>query len=318
MVLHNLRLALRTLVRTPAFSITVILTLALAIGANSAVFSAIDAVLLKPLPFPEADQLMRLTHRTPRTTETAVAPIRLGEWARMNTSFQAITGYYTEDVSELSGDLPEKLKRANVAPRFLEVWGVAPMLGRDFSPEDHRFGSPGVILISERFWRRHMGADPGAIGRQLRFAQGSGTIAGIMPASFLFPDRDVDIWSPVFMDAPYAQARFATWFTTIGRLKPGVSLEQARENLAAVQVTLGREHGLPDSELTVQVQPLKETAVGNVRSSLWLLFGGVSVLLLIACTNIAALLLARATQREHEWQCDTRWGRAGCRSACIC
>jgi putative ABC transport system permease protein len=296
----NIRHVARSLAKAPAFTITVVLTLGLGIGANTAVFSAIDAVLLRPLPFPEADQLMLVEQHNARNGDTFVAPVRLSDWNRLNTSFSAITGYYTQDSSELSGPLPERLKQAFVAPKFLTVLGVLPALGRDFSPEESRFGGPNAMLISDRFWRRRFNADPGAVGRQLRFGQSSYTIAGVMHASFLFQDRDVDLWSPVFMDAPYAQGRQNTWFTTIGRLRPGVTLEQARADMASVQANLGREFGRPDSDLTVQVQPLKETAISGVRQSLWVLFGAVSLLLLIACTNIAALLLARAARRRQQ------------------
>src|SRR5262245_21415869 len=291
----NLRIAVRTLARTPAFTVTVVLTLALGIGANSAVFSAINAVLLKPLPFPEADQLMQLNQRSSRNANTFVAPVRLRDWDRMNSAFRAITGYYTQDSSELTGDLPEKVKQAFAAPGFLEVWGVAPARGRDFTTDEMRFGGPNAILISDGFWRKRFNGDPGAVGKRLRFGETFYTIVGVMPASFLFPDRDVEVWSPVFMDAPYAQNRQATWFTVIGRLKQGATLEQARANMAAVQTDLGRAYGLPDSELTVEIKPLKETAIGEVKQSLWVLFGSVTLLLMIACTNVAALLLARAT-----------------------
>jgi putative ABC transport system permease protein len=297
---RHLRLAVRTLVKTPGFTATVVLTLALGIGANTAVFSAINAVLLKPLPFPDGDQLMQINQRSSRNANTFVAPARLRDWDRMNSSLRAITGYYTQDSAELSGDLPEKVKQAFVAPRFLEVWGVAPAIGRDFTNDELRFGGPDAMLISDSFWRKRFNADPNVLGKRLRFRLTSYTIVGVMPASFLFPDRDVEVWSPVFMDAPYAQNRQATWFNVIGRLKPGVTLEQARADMAAVQHDLGRAYGVPDSELTVEILPLKEIAVGGVRQSLWVLFGSVSLLLLIACTNIAALLLARAAHRQHE------------------
>src|SRR5215471_19897003 len=296
----NVRYLARSLAKAPAFTITVVLTLALGIGANAAVFSAIDAVLLRPLPFPAADQLMLMEQRNPRNADTFVAPVRLSDWNRLNTSFSGITGYYTQDSSELSGPLPERLKQAFVAPKFLEVLVVSPALGRDFTPEESRFGGPNAMLISDRFWRRRFNSDPAAVGKPLRFGQMSYTIVGVMPASFLFHDRDVDLWSPVFMDAPYAQSRQVTWFTTIGRLRPQVTLEQARADLTSIQARLGRDFGLPDSELTVQIRPLKETAIGGVRQSLWVLFGAVSLLLVIACMNIAALLLARAAKRQQQ------------------
>jgi putative ABC transport system permease protein len=247
-----------------------------------------------------ADQLVLVEQHNPRNPDTFVAPARLRDWNRLNTSFSAITGYYTQDSSELSGPLPEHLKQAFVAPRFLDVLGVLPALGRDFTPEESRFGGANAMLISDRFWRRRFNADRGAVGKQLRFGQSSYTIAGVMPASFLFQDRDVDLWSPVFMDAPYAQSRQNTWFIAIGRLKPGVTLERARADMTSVQASLGRDFGLPDSELTVQIQSLKETAISGVRQSLWVLFGAVSLLLLIACTNIAAMLLARAAKRRQQ------------------
>src|ERR1043166_198200 len=147
---RNLRPAARGLAKTPAFTPTVVLTLALGIGANSAGFSAIFAVLLRPLPFPESDQLVKLAQSHPKIPQPFVAPVRLEEWNRLNNTFQAITGHYTEDASEISGELPEKLKLALVAPRFLQVWGIAPALGRDFSPQEERFGGPNAVLISDR------------------------------------------------------------------------------------------------------------------------------------------------------------------------
>ena len=298
----NLKSAFRFLRKSPSFSLTVILTLALGIGANSAVFSAIDAILFKPLPFPNGDQLMRLLQRQPKLKgpNTFVAPVRLEEWNHMNSTFQAITGYYSEDDSETSGALPEKLTHALVAPRFLQVWGVAPALGRDFNLEEERFGGPEAVLISDGFWRRRFNGDPATVGRQLHFGTYSYTIIGVMPASFLFPLRGVDLWSVSAPDAPHARSREYTWFKVIGRLKPGVSVAEAQANLAAVQAQLGKAFPKTDADIAVGVQPLKEMTIGGARESLWLLFGSVSLLLLIACTNIVALLLARGTQRQHE------------------
>ncbi len=297
----RLRLALRSLAKTPLFTITVVLTLALGIGANSAVFSAIDAVLLRPLPFPDADRLVQLGQINPKVPRNSfVAPVRLMDWARLNSTFEAISGFYNEDTSELSGELPEKVKRALVAPRFLETLGVAPELGRDFQPEEERFGGPNAALISDRFWRRRFNADPAVLQKRLRLGQYSYAIIGVMPPSFLFPDRDVDLWFPNPMDAPYAQGRDYTWFHVIGRLNPEVTLAQAGANMAAVQTSLGEQFPQTDRDLSVGIQPLKEIAVGGVRRSLWVLFGSVSLLLLTACTNIAGLLLSRAAQRNQE------------------
>ena len=300
--LTNLKSALRFIRKSPTFSLAVIFTLALAIGANSAVFSAIDAILLKPLPFSEADQLVRVDQYDPQNPRPfhLVAPSRLEDWNHLNSTFQALTGYYTEDVSESTGALPEKVTRAWVSPRFFQVWGVIPAPGREFTPDEEALNGPEAVLISDRFWRARFNADPSAVGKKLRLDGHVFPIVGVMPASFLFPNREVDLWCPIPAGISYGAPRENNWFTVIGRLKPGVRVEQARANLTAIQAQLGRQFPKSDARLYVDVQPLKETIIADSRRSLWLLFGAVSLLLLIACTNIVALLLSRAAQRRHE------------------
>jgi putative ABC transport system permease protein len=300
--LRNIRHAVRSLARTPGFTATAVLTLAVGIGANTAVFSAIDAILLEPLSFPEGDRLMRV--RQIRETEASIAAPRLEDWRRMSTTFEALTGYYVEDVSDTTADLPERLRRAVVAPRFLDVWGIAPALGRGFTDTEYRSGEPSAVVISDRYWRRRFAANPNVLDSTVRIDGRPHSIVGVMPASFRFPVRDVDIWWPYPVDGPSAQNnaenRQLQWYTGIGRLKPGVTLEQARADLAIVQAQLGEQYPATDAGMGVRIVPLKDTVVGGVRASLWLLFGAVSVLLVIACTNIAALLLSRAARREHE------------------
>jgi len=307
--LANLNFAFRLIRKSPAFSGTIILTLALGIGANSSVFSVINAVLLRPLPFPNADELMQVWQYTPKAKDpqTFAAPRRLEDWNRMNSTFQALTGYFKEDDSEISGALPEKVTHAFVAPRFLQVWGVSPILGRDFTPDEELFGGPGAVLISDRFWQARFDRNPAAVGSVLHFAPSapghrpmSYTVIGVMSPSFLFPDREVDLWSPSPVNAPYAQDRAATWYTVVGRLQPGVKIELAMADLNQVQAQLGKQFPATDSKLAVEISPLKDKIVRDSRSSLWILFGSVTLLLLIACTNIAALLLARMTEREQE------------------
>ncbi len=298
--LRNLRHAARALARAPGFTATVVATLALGIGANSAVFSAIYAVVLRPLPFPNADELVTVAQSNPKMRQPYVAPVRLADWNRMNTTFQAMTGYFVQHESEISGELPERLTRALVASRFLKVCGIAPALGRDFAAAEEHFGGPPGVLISDRLWRRRFRADPNVVGKKLRFGGSSVPIIGVMPAGFQFPLRGVDLWSVGQDDAPFARRRELTWYTGIGRLKSGVTLAQARANLTAVQTALGREFPKPDAEISATIEPLKEATIGGARKSLWILFGSVSLLLLIACTNVAALLLSRAAARQQE------------------
>ena len=298
----NLKSAFRFIRKSPTFSATVILTLALGIGANSAVFSAIDAILLKPLPFPDADQLMRVDQYNPKTSSPLhlVAPVRLEDWNHLNSTFQALTGYYSEDVSESTGPLPERVTRAWVSPRFFQVWAVSPVLGREFTPDEETLNGPAAALISDRFWRRRFNADPNIVGKNLRLDGHLTPVVGVMTPSFLFPNREADLWCPIPAGLSYGQARQNNWFVVIGRLKPGVTVAQARANLATVQAQLGRQFPKTDAELSVGVEPLKETTIGNSRRSLWLLFSSVTLLLFIACTNIVALLLSRSAQRHHE------------------
>jgi putative ABC transport system permease protein len=298
----NIKFGWRLIWKAPIFAATIIVTLALGTGANTAVFSAIDAVLLRPLPFPHSDELVLMRQYNPKekSPQTFVAPVRLEDWNRMNSTFQSISGYYTEDASEISGTLPEKLAHALVAPRFLQVLGVSPVLGRDFAPEEERFGGPAAVLISYSLWQRRFDGNPNVIGKSLWFEKSAAPIVGIMPSAFAFPDRGVDYWSPVPPNAPYSQNRGSTWYTVVGRLKPGVDLVRAQADIANVQIQLGKQFPKTDANLAIGLLPLKDTTVNRSRRTLWVLFGSVTLLLLIACTNIAALLLARMTEREHE------------------
>lgn len=297
--LRDLRYAGRTLRRSPGFALSVIAILALGIGANTAVFSAVDAVLLRPLPFPDGDRVMRLHQVLPASAETNIAPVRLEDWQRLSTAFTAISGYYLEDVSESSGDIPERVRRAFVAPRFAAIWGVPPLLGRSFTADEHRVGGSAAVIISHGYWQRRFGGDPAVLERTVRIGRGSIPIIGVMPSTFAFPERDVDLWFPVPTDAPYAQSRQNTWYIGIGRLAPGVTVSAASANLNAAQAQLSTQFPQTDA-LNVVVTPLKDHLVGPARSSLLLLFTAVSVLLLITCVNVAALLLSRAAERQHE------------------
>ncbi len=304
-VVFNFRAAFRFLRKSPSFSIIVILTLALGIGANSAVFSAIDAVVLRPLPYPHGDELIALYQHDSkgRSANRLVAPARLEDWDRMNSTMQAFSGYYLDDNTETSGSMAEKVTEAMVAPRFFEVMGVGPFLGRAFTSQEMHFGGPRAVIISYRYWRNRFHGDRAAVGARLRIEDKDYLIVGVMPASFQFPSRDVDLWEPSPLDAPFertAMARNFTWFNVIARRKPGVTPHQIAADLVTVQARLGKQYPHPDAELNVEVEPLKQVIVGSTSSSLWLLYGSVSLLLLIACSNIAALLLARTTDREHE------------------
>jgi predicted permease len=297
-VLYNLRYAARTLRNAPGFSATIVATLALGIGANSAVFSGLDAVLLRSLPFRDADRIVSVSQVLEGPGVSNLSPARLEDWNRLASTFEAISGYTTNDVVDTTGDLPERLRQGIVAPRFLDVLGISPAPGRGFTAEEHRFGGPTVVLLSDGLWRRR-GAPPDVAGSTIQSAGRAVTVAGVMP-NFPFPLRDVDVWGAFPADAPFAQARGMVWLAGIGRLKPGVTIEQARADLERVQAQLAMQYPDTDRNIGVELEPFANAIVAGARGPLWLLFAAVSVLLLIVCTNVAALLFARAAQREQE------------------
>ena len=298
----DLRRTYRSLFQRPAFFLAVVGTMALGIGANSAIFSVIDAVLLKPLPYPGGDRLMAVFESSPqqKRVRNDVAPGRLEEWNRMNQAFVGIAGAYTENQAETSVPLPEKLVCAKVSPRFFSVLGTPPLLGRGLNPEEEVFNGPTAAVISERLWSRRFNRDPQVLGKVLRFGDEGFPIVGVVPDSFRFPAEDVDVWQRANFPPAMMRAREARYYTAVGRIKEGVKPGEAQADLAAVQGRLALQYPATDSKWTALVESLKEQTVGGVRKSLWILFAAVSLVLLIACANVACLLLAQASRRERE------------------
>ncbi len=290
----------RRILKRPAFFLAVVLTLTLGIGANSAIFSVIDAVLLKPLPYPASDRLMALyeVNRRNKVERGQVAPVRVEEWNRLSRSFSGIAGAYIESVAEISGSLPERVVVARVSARFFGVLGTIPLAGRGFTPEEDHF--PNAAVISERFWHRRFNGSPSAVGYRLRIGTYSYPIVGIVPESFVFPESDVDVWTPAGLPDVVMTNRQARFYQTVGRLREGVSPDAARAELNGVQGQLALQFPQTDANWTALVEPLKEETVGGARRSLWILYGAVSLVLLIACANVACLLLAQARQRRRE------------------
>ena len=280
----------------------VVATLALGIGANSAIFSAVDAVLLKPLPYPDADRLVavyELNQGLKQATQL-VAPVRLESWNRDNQTLAGLAGSYFENQTDTTEALPERVEAMRISPRFFSVLGVGAGVGRTPTVDEDRFGGPAVVVISDGFWRRRFNADAGVVGRALTLGGVSRTIVGVMPGSFRYPAATTDMWIPAQMPAGLLRERRARFYSAVGRLKPGVTIEQAQADLAAVQARLGDEFPDTDKGWSASLVPLKEETVGGARRSLWLLLAAVALVLLAACGNVACLLLADATRREHE------------------
>jgi putative ABC transport system permease protein len=280
----------------------VVATLALGIGANSAIFSAVDAVLLKPLPYPDADRLVAVyeLNRGLKQATQLVAPVRLESWNAANHTLAGLAGSYFENQTDTTGAVPERVEAMRISPRFFSVLGVGAARGRTPTTDEDRFGGPAVVVVSDAFWRRRFDADPRALGRTLIVGGASRTIVGVMPPSFRYPTPTTDMWIPAQMPESMMRERRARFYTTVGRLRAGATIEQAQADLSAIQARLGEEFPETDKGWGASLVPLKDEQVGAVRGSLWLLLAAVALLLLAACGNVACLLLADATKREHE------------------
>ncbi len=292
---HDAFYALRGMRKNPAFAVTVIFTLALGIGANTAIFTVVRAVLLKPLEYPEPDRVVRISGGStiPRYEE-----LRAG--AKSYTEVGAFLNGI-EDVALSGGSGPEVLKQARVSANFLRILRVEPALGRGFLPEEDVPGGPSVALISAGLWQRRFGGDPSLGGRTVNLGATPFTIVGVLPPGFQFPFPGVDVW--VTRPGEHLN-RVSPILAVFGRLRPGVGVEQASAELVVLNRQYAANHpGMLDAkrDTSARVAPLKDELVAEVRSLLWMLFGAVGFVLLIACANVASLLLARASSRSREF-----------------
>ena len=302
--IRDLRYGFRVMAKRRGFSATVILTLALGIGATSTIFSLINTVVLRPLPYPESDRLMAL-HEVRLSAErvpSRVAPARLEDWAGLSRTFEGLAGYDVETFAETSGVVPEQIHVASVSPRFFEVLGSPPLVGRTFVSEEERFGGPKAIVISGSLWRRRLGDNSGALGHTLRLEGQSYVVVGVMPRTFQFPAPSIDAWISTQADTDLLEDRTAaaSFYECIGRLRPGVDMVQAQSDLDGIQSALAYRYPKTDAGWGVAIEVLKDHLVGGVRPTLWLLFMSVGLLLLIACSNVACLLLSQIERREQE------------------
>ena len=304
---RDLRYAVRTLGKNPAFAATAVLTLGLGIGGNTAIFTVIRAVLLKPLAYREPDRLARLSIDDLHTNvkDAGFNQVRYEGLKSAAKSFSDLGAFFisTEDMTLSGAAEPEALKVARVSANFLDILGVQPALGRGFLPEEDAPGAAPVAMISAELWQRRFGADPAIAGRIATLQSTPYTIVGVLPAGFQFPTSGVDAWvtkPSEFSALPPRQWRFVTILVGLARLKPGVSLDQARAEMDV----LARQYAAANpgaSQTTMRVARLQDQLVANVRPMLWTLFGAVGFVLLIACANVASLLLARATSRSGEF-----------------
>ena len=307
-VLSDVRHALRVFVRTPSYAFAVAAVLALGIGANTAIFSIVNAVLLRPLPFSEPDRLVRLFHIPPQSTFPGMATFSLSpanflDWQRDSQSFDGMAAYSFRQLTLTNGGSAEALRIGVVGPEFFKVVGTQPVLGRTFVPEEYAEERSRVLVISDGFWRSHMGAAPDVIGRALNFDGQTYSVIGVMPRRFTvnaWGATMVPGWAPLVWTDKQRAVRENHNYQVIARLKSGVDLAQAKSELGVISKRLEQAYPAENAGWGGTAIPLQELIVGDVRTSLLMLLAAVALVLLIACANVGNLILARAVNRRKE------------------
>jgi len=304
-LLQDLRYGLRMLAKSPGFTAVAILTLALGIGANTAIFSVANALLIRPLPYPDPDRLVIVTNAR-GTNRRPFSYTRATFLQEHNRSFSGFAPFVAENFNLTGRGDPEQLPAVRVAWNFFEVLGVGPALGRTFRPEEDRPAGHPAVLISDSLWKRRFGGDPGVLGQSITLDSVDTTIIGVMPVNFEFAPlgRSIDIWSTRTFEANNITAEQIrdgiTYLIAVVRIRRDVSLDQAQAEMRVLDSQYRREHpdlGDADPRLNISLNQVQTLMVANVRTAVLVLFGAVGFVLLIACANVASLLLSRALAR---------------------
>jgi predicted permease len=297
---QDARYALRRLARAPGFSLVAVLTLALGIGGTTAIFSAVHAVALRPLPFREPERLVRLYATSPTTTESDEAsPRAFAAWRRGNSSFARMAPIETRSVTLADGsERPEQVTGVRTTSDYFAMLGVPPLLGRAFSADEDQRGRDRVVVLGHRFWARHFGSRSDVIGRTVRLDAVPHTVIGVMPPAFDVSASEIDLWTPIAFTAEEEATVEMGYLDVIARLRPGVTIARAQADMSALAERL--VESAADRERGVRVVSYVDDFLGSHRSRLLVLLGAVGLVLLIACVNVANLLLARALGRTRE------------------
>ncbi|HEU4893788.1 MAG TPA: ABC transporter permease [Vicinamibacterales bacterium] len=303
----DMRYGTRQLLKAPGFTLVAILTLAVGIGATSAIFSVVNGVMLRPLPYPEPEGIVRVIEVLPQYGRFAVAPANFLDWRDRNQVFERIAAYTTGNDTFIGSEGPERIPRALVSWDTFELLGVTPVLGRSFRKDEDLPNQNNVIVISHGMWQRRFGSDPNILGRAINISGAPVTIVGVMPAGFYFAGRAAEFWRPIALD-PANASRGGHFLAVVARLKRGVSLQQAESEMRGIATQLAKQYPDSNADESADTVRLHDLIVGPIRPMLLTLFGAVGVLVLIACANVAHLLLVHASVRERELAIRTAMG----------
>lgn len=299
---QDLRHGFRMIRRNPGFSLVAVLTLGLGIGANGAIFSVVDAVLLTELPYHEPNQLVMVWESRPKegVTDNVVSPLDFADWRARQRVFESIAALEQTTLNLTGRGEPLRLGGGHVSASFFNVFGVVPALGRDFVPDEEQPGRNRVVILNHGVWQRVFGGDPAIIGQTVTLNNMPHEVIGVLPASFRFRHESIDVWHPIDFSAESLRARFNHFLEVDARLKPGVTVERAQQDMDRISAELHREVVLQNQGHGAHVIPLREQLVGDIRLPLLILMTAVAFVLLITCANVANLMLARGTARARE------------------
>ncbi|HKN76256.1 MAG TPA: ABC transporter permease [Candidatus Acidoferrum sp.] len=303
-LLEDIRFGLRLLRKNPGFTATAILTLALGIGANAAVFSVVYAVLLRPLPYKDPSGLIVLHETTPRVGDVSVSFQNFIDWRAASHTFAQMTAVQSVDFNLAGVTQPENISGDAVSPNFLSMIGVRPILGRDFDASEEKAGTAPVLLLSYSLWQSHLGGDPNAVGKTITLDGRSFTIVGVLPPNYRSLDTTdvmlpIGVWATNNSDAIKERGDRGD-MVVIGRLAPGVAFGQARAEMEGIAARLAKEYPESNDQFSVKLQPIRQAFVGDMKTAILVLFGAVLFVLLIACANVANLFLVRGASRTKE------------------
>jgi putative ABC transport system permease protein len=299
-LMQDVRYGLRTLRQSPGFTLVAILTLAVGIGANTAIFSFVDAILLRPLPYADADAIVRVLEKPPGGTRNGISALNYLDWKSQNTVFSAMAAQTGGSVS-LSGIAePVLLHGARVGPDYFRVFGIRPVLGRTFTADEDQLGKERVAILSHRLWETQFGADPGILHRKLVLDGLPYEVIGVLPAGGVFDQAYAQIWRPLAFE-PSNLTRDFHWMSSFARLKPGVTLQQVRAQMDGIGAQIAVQYPASNKGWGVTVERYADILVGqDLRRSVWIMMAAVGMVLLIGCANLANLTLARGASRERE------------------